>query len=295
MERRRFLQYVSGAAVGAGALSCGSANAVADESAAAGSAAGLSSSAGPVEGAIQSSSALEIRIAWNLISLAKSGTLLEQVPAQRHNLAEWTGFRFPAVRIRDDGALPDDAYEFFVHGESVGRGTVFPCKLLALGDESALKKLEGTDYVGPLGRESVWIEPEQREQAKSLNATVVTPEWVLVSHFLQHVQWHAHKLLTYQHVVDALELYGESNPAIVSEFFGNASVRIRLHRMMCRLLQQHRKISPIGRIIEAVATNIESSSDAEELFHQACRWLADDYTETDSVPVSPNAVFLVSN
>ena len=53
MERRRFLQYVSGAAVGAGALSCGSANAVADESAAAGSAAGLSSSAGPVEGAIQ--------------------------------------------------------------------------------------------------------------------------------------------------------------------------------------------------------------------------------------------------
>lgn len=94
---------------------------------------------------------LGLDLAVDLIELvdpARGGDLLDRMGALRRKLAGELGFVMPAIRTRDDAALPLATYILRVHGVEVGRGTAPVGRVLAIGDE--LGALPGEDVIEPV-------------------------------------------------------------------------------------------------------------------------------------------------
>jgi len=221
---------------------------------------------------------LELEIGIGLIRLAdpkRGGDLLNQITEIRRRLASELGVVLPKVRIRDNLRLERRNYRIKVTGHPVAEGGVRPDKLLALAAGGDGPDLSGEPACDPAsGRSGVWIDPEQCEQARQQQATILEPAAAIAQHLGQVVRGHAADLLTrdlVKHLIDELR---KTSPAAVDELIPGVMKLGEVQQVLQRLLREDVPIRPLQPILEALGDHAIHSRDPVVLTELVRRRLA---------------------
>ena len=230
--------------------------------------------------------ALELELAIDLIDLVDAthgGDLLERVRGLRRKIAKDLGIVIPAVRTRDNVALPVNTYAIRLHGVEVARGTAPPGRVLVMG--TGAEDLPGEETTEPVfGLPARWVPTEFRHVAQSSGATVVDRASVITTHVGEVVARNAGKLLSRQQLRALLDVIKRSEPVVVEEL-GSANVPLsEVQNILCDLLDDGVPIRDLARILEAITDRAQHSKTHEALLDAArsalgpaiCAHFADD-------------------
>jgi len=198
---------------------------------------------------------MEIRLGRDLIPLAdpqKGGDLLDRIHRVRKEIASEIGIICPRVRIRDLPTLGKTHYEIHIDGGTVARWSLFPNRYLAIPRVKVPKKVRGIKTTEPAyGTPALWVKEASIERAKKSGYTVVEPNAVIATHFLEIVRKHADVILTLdgtQALLDALE---QENPVVVREAKNVLSLA-QIQYYLRMLLQERIPIKRLGSILEVL-------------------------------------------
>jgi len=170
---------------------------------------------------VESVDLIGLEIGYGLIPLVNpdtGGQLMTRVKGVRKKLSSELGFLVSPVRIRDVLSLEPDSYHIVLHGVVRARGTVKAGRELAINPGSVYGKLEGTPTREPaFGLEAVWIDPGQRDMARTLGYTVVDAATAIATHMNKVLRDSAAELLSHDETQKLLDKLAVRHPKLVEE------------------------------------------------------------------------------
>ena len=200
---------------------------------------------------------LELEVGYGLVPLidtAQGGDLLDRISAVRRQLAVELGLVTPPVRIRDNMQLAPSEYRVKIRGNTVAAGAVEPSKLMAMDSGLVTDRIEGIPTKEPaFGLDALWIEPQQRPRAETMNYTVVDPTSVLATHITEIVKTYADELLTREEVNNLLEGLKEKAGKLVEETVPGIIKTGELQKVLQSLLRERVPIRDMETILETLA------------------------------------------
>ena len=200
---------------------------------------------------------LELEVGYGLVPLidtSQGGDLLERISAVRRQLAVELGLVMPPVRIRDNMQLAPGEYRVKIRGNIVASGGVEAGKLLAMDSGLVDEKINGIPTKEPaFGLDAMWIDPQQRQRAETLNYTVVDPTSVLATHITEIVKTYADELLTREEVNNLLEGLKEKAGKLVEETIPGVIKTGELQKVLQSLLRERVPIRDMENILETLA------------------------------------------
>jgi len=162
-----------------------------------------------------------IEIGYGLIPLVNAdsgGQLMARVKGVRKKLSAELGFLVQPVRIRDSLGLNPDVYHIVLNGVVRGKGEIKVGKELAINPGQVHGKLEGIATREPaFGMEAVWIEPTQRDFARTLGYTVVDPSTAVATHLNAILRQNASELLSHDETQQLLDKLSAKYPKLVED------------------------------------------------------------------------------
>ena len=210
-----------------------------------------------------------LEIGYGLIPLVNTetgGELMTRVKGVRKKLSAELGFLVQPVRIRDDLNIDPDAYHIVLKGVVRGKGEVKVGRELAINPGHVYGQLEGIATREPaFGLEAVWIEPSQRDQARTLGYTVVDAATAISTHLNKVLRENASDLLSHDETQQLLDKLAAKSPKIVEDLVpGKLSLGI-LTRTLQNLLQESVSIRDMRTIAEALTEASTKTQDPEQL------------------------------
>jgi flagellar biosynthesis protein FlhA len=210
-----------------------------------------------------------LEIGYGLIPLVNAetgGELMSRVKGVRKKLSAELGFLVQPVRIRDDLNIDPDSYNIVLKGVVRGKGEVKVGRELAINPGQVYGQLEGIATREPaFGLEAVWIEPSQRDQARTLGYTVVDAATAISTHLNKVLRENAADLLSHDETQQLLDKLASKSPKIVEDLVpGKLSLGI-LTRTLQNLLQESVSIRDMRTIAEALTEASTRSQDPEQL------------------------------
>ncbi len=200
---------------------------------------------------------LELEVGYGLVALidsAQGGDLLDRVSAVRRQLAVELGLVMPPVRIRDNMQLVPSEYRVKIRGNMVASGQVEPNKLMAMDSGLVSDVIEGIPTKEPaFGLDAIWIDPQQRSRAETMNYTVVDPTSVLATHITEIVKIYADELLTREEVNNLLEGLKEKAGKLVEETIPGIIKTGELQKVLQSMLRERVPIRDMESILETLA------------------------------------------
>ncbi|MBA4028971.1 MAG: flagellar biosynthesis protein FlhA [Planctomyces sp.] len=216
---------------------------------------------------------MELEVGYGLVGLvdtAQGGDLLDRISGVRRQLASELGFIMPPVRIRDNLQLGPNDYRVRIKGNSVGRGSSVPGRLLAIDPGIASEPIDGIPGKEPaFGLDAVWIEPAQRTRAETANYTVVEPSAVIATHLTEIVRANAAELLTRHEVGELVAQLKARAPKLVEDTVPSVLKMADLHRVLQNLLRERVPIRDLETVIETLADWIGKTKDLDVLTEYA--------------------------
>jgi flagellar biosynthesis protein FlhA len=199
---------------------------------------------------------MELSLGWGLLSLAdpsRGGDLMERISQIRNRIAEDIGVILPKVRVRDNQELEDLGYEFLIAAAPVGRGMLYPDKLMAMDTGQTTGTIDGQEGRDPaFGHPVVWIDPARREQAAIYGYTIAEPAAVLMTHLERIVGRHADELLTRDATKHLLDELKEVAPAVVEELVPSLMKISEVQQILQMLLREDVPIRQLAIILETL-------------------------------------------
>jgi len=210
-----------------------------------------------------------LEIGYGLIPLVNAetgGELMSRVKGVRKKLSAELGFLVQPVRIRDDLNIDPDSYNIVLKGVVRGKGEVKVGRELAINPGQVYGQLEGIATPEPaFGLEAVWIEPSQRDQARTLGYTVVDAATAISTHLNKVLRENAADLLSHDETQQLLDKLASKSPKIVEDLVpGKLSLGI-LTRTLQNLLQESVSIRDMRTIAEALTEASTRTQDPEQL------------------------------
>jgi flagellar biosynthesis protein FlhA len=210
-----------------------------------------------------------VEIGYGLIPLVNpetGGQLMARVKGVRKKLSMELGFVLQPVRIRDSLTLDPSSYRILVNGVVRGRGEVRVGRELAINPGKVYGSIEGQATHEPaFGLEAVWVDPSQRDYARSLGYTVVDPSTALATHLNKVLRESAAELLSHDETQKLLDKLATKFPKLVEELVpGKLSLGV-LTRTLQNLLTEFVPIRDMRTIIEALAEASARTQDPEHL------------------------------
>ena len=210
-----------------------------------------------------------LEIGYGLIPLVNAetgGELMSRVKGVRKKLSAELGFLVQPVRIRDDLNIDPDSYNIVLTGVVRGKGEVKVGRELAINPGQVYGQLEGIATREPaFGLEAVWIEPSQRDQARTLGYTVVDAATAISTHLNKVLRENAADLLSHDETQQLLDKLASKSPKIVEDLVpGKLSLGI-LTRTLQNLLQESVSIRDMRTIAEALTEASTRTQDPEQL------------------------------
>jgi flagellar biosynthesis protein FlhA len=210
-----------------------------------------------------------LEIGYGLIPLVNAetgGELMTRVKGVRKKLSAELGFLVQPVRIRDDLNIDPDAYNIVLKGVVRGKGEVKVGRELAINPGHVYGHLEGIPTREPaFGLEAVWIEPSQRDQARTLGYTVVDAATAISTHLNKVLRENASDLLSHDETQQLLDKLAAKSPKIVEDLVpGKLSLGI-LTRTLQNLLSESVSIRDMRTIAEALTEASTRTQDPEQL------------------------------
>ena len=212
---------------------------------------------------------ISLEIGYGLIPLVNTetgGQLLSRVKGVRKKLSTELGFLIQPVRIRDNLDLEPITYHLLVNGVLRGRGQSYSGKELAINPGHITTPIDGIVTKEPaFGRDAVWIEPSQRDRARTLGYTVVDPPTAIATHLNSLLYGTASELLGHDEVQQILDKTAERSPKLVENLVpGKLSLAV-ITRTLQNLLRDGVPIRDMRTILEVLNEEGGKTQDPDDL------------------------------
>ncbi|MEY2593293.1 MAG: Flagellar biosynthesis protein FlhA, partial [Pseudomonadota bacterium] len=171
--------------------------------------------------------------------------------------------------IRDALSLEPDSYQIVLNGVVRGRAEVKVGKELAINPGRVYGQVEGEATKEPaFGLDAVWIDPAQREYARSMGYTVVDPATAIATHLNKVLRENAADLLSHDEVQQLLDKLAARAPKLVEDLTpAKLSLGI-ITRTLQQLLSESVSIRDMRSIAEALTEASGRTQDPEQLAAQ---------------------------
>ena len=212
---------------------------------------------------------ISLEIGYGLIPLVNTetgGQLLSRVKGVRKKLSTELGFLIQPVRIRDNLDLEPNTYHLLVNGVLRGRGQSYSGKELAINPGHITTPIDGIATKEPaFGLDAVWIEPSQRDHARTLGYTVVDPSTAIATHLNSLLYGTASELLGHDEVQQILDKTTERSPKLVENLVpGKLSLAV-ITRTLQNLLRDGVPIRDMRTILEVLNEEGGKTQDPDDL------------------------------
>lgn len=218
---------------------------------------------------VQQADRIGLEVGYALVALIDSnqgGSLVTRIRGIRKKLTYELGFLVPQVHIRDNLDLRPEAYQIMVNGVVIGRGEVKPARELAIHSGMVHGELQGLRTKDPtFGLDAVWIDPAQRDYARSLGYTVVDASTTIATHLNKILQDHSHMLLGHDETQQLVDKLAAVSPKLVEELIPKKITIGVLTQVLQGLLAEGVAIRDLRGVLAALAPVAEKVTDIEEL------------------------------
>ena len=210
-----------------------------------------------------------LEIGYGLIPLVNpetGGQLMNRVKGVRKKLSAELGFLVQPVRIRDALTIDPDAYHIVLKGVVRGKGQIKVGKELAINPGQVYGPLEGQATQEPaFGLEAVWIDPSQRDLARTLGYTVVDASTAVATHLNKVLRDNASDLLSHDEVQQLLDKLAAKSPKLVEDLVpGKLSLGV-VTRTLQNLLNESVSIRDMRTIAETLSEVASRTQEPEQL------------------------------
>jgi flagellar biosynthesis protein FlhA len=212
--------------------------------------------------------AIEVRLGTLLAATynSQSGELLDRIAGLRRQLEQQFGFAIPAVKVGEAPTLGDQEYEIRLLGSRFASASLFPGRLLAIGERSLDPGMEGIATVDPsFGVPALWIEPQNGEKARSAGFKLIDPVTVIITHLSEVVHGELAMLLSRSTVVRMLDGVRERQSGLVEELVPNIMSVSDVQRVFQNLVGEGVSIANPDIIIEHLVDVARFQKDPGEL------------------------------
>jgi len=201
-----------------------------------------------------------------LVNVETGGQLMARVKGVRKKLSAEVGFLIQPVRIRDSLTIEPDSYQIMINGVVRGRGEIKVGRELAINPGKVHGKLEGQPTREPaFGLEAVWIDPSQRDFARTLGYTVVDPSTAVATHLNTLLRQSAAELLGHDETQQLLDKLAARAPKLVEDLVPGKLNLGTLTRVLQNLLAESVPIRDLRTIAEALVDAGGKTQDPEQL------------------------------
>ncbi len=210
-----------------------------------------------------------LEIGYGLIPLVNpetGGQLMNRVKGVRKKLSAELGFLVQPVRIRDALTIDPDAYHIVLKGVVRGKGQIKVGKELAINPGQVYGPLEGQATQEPaFGLDAVWIDPSQRDLARTLGYTVVDASTAVATHLNKVLRDNASDLLSHDEVQQLLDKLAAKSPKLVEDLVpGKLSLGV-MTRTLQNLLNESVSIRDMRTIAETLSEVASRTQEPEQL------------------------------
>ncbi|MCE2869832.1 MAG: flagellar biosynthesis protein FlhA [Oxalobacteraceae bacterium] len=210
-----------------------------------------------------------LEIGYGLIPLVNpetGGQLMPRVKGVRKKLSAELGFLVQPVRIRDALNLDPDVYHIVLNGVVRGRGEIKSGRELAINPGKVYGELEGIATKEPaFGLEAVWIDPAQRDYARTLGYTVVDPATAIATHLNKVLRDSASELLSHDETQQLLDKLAAKSPKLVEDLVPGKMALGIITRTLQNLLAEGVTIRDMRTIVETLSDVSAKTQDPEQL------------------------------
>ena len=208
-------------------------------------------------------------IGYGLIPLVNpdtGGQLMPRVKGVRKKLSAELGFLIQPIRIRDNLDLAPDVYHIVMNGVVRGKGTIKVGREMAINPGQVHGKLEGTATKEPaFGLEAVWIDPSQRDYARTLGYTVVDAATAIATHLNTLLRSNSSELLSHDETQQLLDKVSARAPKLVEDLVPGKLPLATITKVLQNILDESVSVRDMRTIIEVLSTESARTQDADEL------------------------------
>jgi flagellar biosynthesis protein FlhA len=210
-----------------------------------------------------------LEIGYGLIPLVNpetGGQLMNRVKGVRKKLSAELGFLVQPVRIRDALTIDPDAYHIVLKGVVRGKGQIKVGREMAINPGQVYGTLEGEATKEPaFGLDAVWIDPSQRDYARTLGYTVVDPSTAIATHLNKVLRDNSADLLSHDEVQQLLDKLASKSPKLVEDLVpGKLSLGV-VTRTLQNLLNESVSIRDMRSIAETLSEVASRTQDPDQL------------------------------
>ena len=194
-----------------------------------------------------------------VFALAILGWSVEKLSAE-------LGFLIQPVRIRDALSIDPDSYHIVLKGVVRGKGQVRVGMELAINPGKVYGPLEGEATKEPaFGLDAIWIDPSERDHARTLGYTVVDPSTAVATHLNKVLRDSAADLLSHDEVQQLLDKLAAKSPKLVEDLVpGKLSLGV-VTRTLQNLLNESVSIRDMRTIAEALSEAAGRTQEPDQL------------------------------
>lgn len=202
------------------------------------------------------SAAFELKISANLepYILEGSKTLYQRYSGLQKQLSLDLGVFLPKLSIAVDKKLQENHYQILIYSAVVARGNVNYLKVLAINSgNAAMDSIVGEETKEPTyGLPALWIEENQKQQAKALGFTIVDPETVILTHLSENIKRYLSEFLTRAETEKLIQLHRDSMGTLLDELIPAVLTYSDIQRVLQLLLKEQISIKNIEKILEVL-------------------------------------------
>ena len=210
-----------------------------------------------------------LEIGYGLIPLVNAetgGQLMTRVKGVRKKLSAELGYLIQPVRIRDSLTLDPDHYTIIINGVVRGKGEAKVGRELAISPGQVYGKLEGMSTKEPaFGLDAVWIDPSQRDYARTLGYTVVDAATAIATHLNKVLRDSASELLSRDETQQLLDKLASKFPKLIEDVVPAKLSLGVVTKVLQTLLEEGVSIRDMRSIMEALSDACSKTQDPAEL------------------------------
>ncbi len=225
---------------------------------------------------------LGLEVGYELVPMVDSsqgGELIGRISVLRRNLVAELGIIMPPIHVRDNLQLGPREYRFLLYGNEIGKGIVWPKRLLAIDPGGNALPIRGEKTNEPtFGLPAVWIVSEDRADADLKGYTIVDPSTVIITHITEMIRNHAGELLGRNEAQELFDVLARSHPRLVEELIPALLSPTEIISVLRDLLREGISIRNMRKIFETLLEYAPRTKDTELLVEYVRRRLSRDIT-----------------
>jgi flagellar biosynthesis protein FlhA len=201
-----------------------------------------------------------------LVNTETGGQLLSRVKGVRKKLSAELGFLVQPIRIRDNLDLDPEIYHIVINGVVRGTGNVKVGKELAINPGHANSQLQGTPTKEPaFGLDAVWIEPAQKDYARTLGYTVVDSATAIATHLNTILRNNSSELLSHDEAQQLLDKVASKSPKLVEDLVPTKLTLATITKTLQNILAEDISLKDMRTIIEVLSSTSLTTQDPDAL------------------------------